>query len=340
MKTKLLLLFIPVLILAVNLNAQVDPGRDNVTHEWTFDDGTANDQVGFGGGVLMNTATIEDGHLVIDADDEYVEMTASVIAINTYTELSVATWFTTLADETNTGYHMIWYFGGSLIPEGGDIEYGSNGVWLSPARGDDVCRTAISCVETAAPWTTENAVNYTPEIAYGGETWHIVSTVDDDSIKMYVNGARVVDEDATHNIMSQFPDSKLANLSNEFAWIGRGGYAGDPVYQSKVDVVTVYDKVLSAEEVLWLFENPGGASGVNEIQSQLGLNIYESDGIIYVQNEDNLLINSVEIIDVTGRMVYQTNDFTGTIRHGLQSSIYIVKLQSNKGDYISKIMIE
>ena len=93
MKTKLLSLFVPVLILAVNLNAQVDPGRENVTHEWTFDDGTANDQVGFGGGVLMNTATIEDGHLVIDADDEYVELTATVISINTYTELSVATWF-------------------------------------------------------------------------------------------------------------------------------------------------------------------------------------------------------------------------------------------------------
>ena len=47
-----------------------------------------------------------------------------------------------------------------------------------------------------------------------------------------------------------------------------------------------------------------------------------------------------EAFEEAGRMVYQTNDFTGAIRHGLQSSIYIVKLQSNRGDYISKIMIE
>jgi hypothetical protein len=331
MKTKLLLLLVPVLILAVNLNAQVDPGTDNVTHEWTFDDGTAGDQVGFGGGVLMNTATIENGELIIDAADEFVEMTAAVISINSYTELSIATWFTTWDSADfgviNDGYHMIWYFGGSL--DG----LGSNGIFLSPARGDNVCRTAISCVETAAPWTTENAVIYSgAEIAYGGDTWHIVTTVDDDSISMFVNG--VLDG---RGAMDAFPDSKLANLSNEYAYIGKGGYESDPNYWCKVDKLTIYDKVLSDEEVLWLYQNP---TGVNEIESQPGLNVYESNGIIYVQNKDNVLINSVEIFDVTGRMVYQTNDFTGLIRHSLQSSIYIVKLRSNRGDYISKILIE
>jgi hypothetical protein len=328
MKTKLLLLFVPALVLAVSLNAQVDPGRDNVTHEWTFDDGTANDPVGFGGGVLNGTTTIENGELIIDAADEFVELNAGVIAINTYMELSVATWFTTLEDTTiNTGFHMIWYFGGSL--DG----LGSNGIFLSPARGDDWCRTAISCVETAAPWTTENAAQRQPEIAYGGDTWHIVTTVDDDSIRMYVNGV----QEASGG-MDAFPDSKLSNLSNEFAWIGKGGYESDPNYWCKVDKLTVFDIVLSDEEVLWLYQNP--ISNVNEIESQLGLKVYESNGIIYVQNDDNDLINSVEIFDVTGRMVYQTNDFTGSIRHNLQSNIYIVKLRSNKGDYISKILIE
>jgi hypothetical protein len=331
MKTKLLLLFVPALVLAVSLNAQVDPGRDNVTHEWTFDDGTANDAVGFGGGVLNGTTTIENGELIIDAEEEYMSMTASVISINTYTELSVATWFTTWDSADfgviNTGYHMIWYFGGSL--DG----LGSNGIFLSPARGDDWCRTAISCVETAAPWTTENAAQRQPEIAYGGDTWHIVTTVDDDSIRMYVNGV----QEASGG-MDAFPDSKLSNLSNEFAWIGKGGYESDPNYWCKVDKLTVFDIVLSDEEVLWLYQNP--ISNVNEIESQLGLKVYESNGIIYVQNDDNDLINSVEIFDVTGRMVYQTNDFTGSIRHNLQSNIYIVKLRSNKGDYISKILIE
>jgi hypothetical protein len=338
MKTKLLLLLVPVLILAVNLNAQVDPGTDNVTHEWTFDDGTANDQVGFGGGVLNGTTTIEDGELLIDEADEFVEMTASVISINTYTELSIATWFTTLdIADINTGYHMIWYFGGSEVDGlGGTANLGSNGIFLSPARGDDWCRTAISCGNIATPWTTENAAQIQPEIAFGGETWHIVTTVDDDSIKMYINGG----ESILSGGMDAFPDSKLANLSNEYAWIGRGGYSDDPNYWCKVDKLTMYNKALSDEEVLWLYQNPGGASGVNEIQSQPGLKVYESNGIIYVQNKDNVLINSVEIFDVTGRMVYQTNDFTGFIKHSLQSSIYVVKLRSNRGDYISKILIE
>jgi hypothetical protein len=330
MKTKLLLLFVPVLVLAVSLNAQVDPGRDNVTHEWTFDDGTANDPVGFSNGALMGQAVITDGELVIAALESYCEMSGAVIQINTYTELSVATWFTTPETAVNTGYHMIWYFGGS--EDGGEGVRGSNGIFLSPARGDNVCRTAISCGELVQPWTAETGVNWTGEMPDDGSTWHVVTTINDSYLAMYINGDLIDTTGlASHN--------SLANLKNDFAWIGRGGYEVDPNYQCKVDVVTMYNKMLTDEEVLWLYQNPN-PSGVNEIQNQSGFKIYESNGVIYIQNKDNVFINSVEVFDVTGRTVYQTDDFTGTIRHNLRPSIYIVKLQSNRGDYISKIMIE
>ena len=164
MKPKLLFLIIMSLTLICGLNAQTDPGTANLTHQWTFESGTT-DPIGGITGVLTGGATVENGYLLIDAAGEWLELSGMAIGISTYDELSVSTWFSTL-DSTgiNTGFHMIWYFGGSEIPEGGDIEFGSNGIFLSPARGDDVCRTAISCGNVATPWTTENGVNRPPEI--------------------------------------------------------------------------------------------------------------------------------------------------------------------------------
>lgn len=331
MKTKLPLLFILVFALAVGLNAQTDPGTANLTNEWNFDDGTANDPIGFVSGQLFGTTSIEDGDLIIDAADEYVILAAGLLGISSFTELSVSTWFSTWdtagLGDINTGFHMIWYFGGSA---GGPPELGSNGIFLSPARGDDKARTAISCGNTAEPWNAESGVDYLPEVAFGGEMWHMVTTINDTYIALYVNGVLVDTTGlASHN--------SLGDLSDEFAWIGRGGYAGDPNYWSRVHKLTLFNKMLADDEVLWLYQNP---TGVNEIQSQSGITVYESNGMIYMLNPENTIINSLQVYDVTGRMVMNTNDFTGVIRHNLPHSVYIVKLQSNKGDFVSKIIVE
>jgi hypothetical protein len=331
MKTKLPLLFILVFAVAVSLNAQTDPGTDDITSEWTFDDGTANDPIGFISGQLFGTTTIEDGDLVIDAADEYVILAAGLLSISSYTELSVSTWFSTWeTPDINTGFHMIWYFGGSQPASGGTADLGSNGIFLSPARGDDVCRTAISCGNTEQPWTAESGVNYTPEVAFGGEMWHMVTTINDTYIALYVNGVLVDTTGlASHN--------SLGLLSDEFAWIGRGGYSDDPNYWCRVHKLTLFDRMLSDDEVLWLYQNP---TSVNEIKSRTGITVYESNGMIYMLNPENAVINSLQVYDVTGRMVLNTNDFTGVIRHNLPHSVYIVKLQSNKGDFVSKIIVD
>ncbi|HEY6915175.1 MAG TPA: hypothetical protein VI413_10905, partial [Paludibacter sp.] len=43
--------------------AQTDPGTVNLTHKWTFEDGTANDVVGTLNGTLIDGATVSGGAL-------------------------------------------------------------------------------------------------------------------------------------------------------------------------------------------------------------------------------------------------------------------------------------
>lgn len=332
MKLRLLLLSFLALTLVIGLNAQTDPGTDNLTHSWTFEDG-ANDAVGGVAGTLVGGAEVVDGQLVIDAAGEWMEMSGLLIGISGYSELSVATWFTSPADEAaNPAWGMLWYFGGSEIPEGGDIEFGSNGIFFQPARGDDVIRTAISCGDVATPWVSENGVNRWPEAAFGDSTYHAVTTINDAFISLYING-ELID---TANLTG---DNSLSNVKDDYAWIGRGGYAGDDNYWGKVGSLEMYDDVLTADEVLWLYQNVPSAIDNTRYQT-FDVNIYSSGGTIFMRNNQNADISSVHIFDMSGRLVYQSSVFETEIHANLPSSVYIVQVQSNLGQVTKKIAIE
>lgn len=335
MKSKLLLLSLFALTLFLGLSAQTDPGTDNLTHSWKFEDGTVADPVGGAVGGLHGTASIENGDLIIDADEEWVDLPALLIGISAYTQLSVTTWFTTLADEAiNDGYHMLWYFGGSEIAPGETNAFGSNGIFLSPARGDGYCRTAISTGNVANPWTTENGVNRSPEVAYGDSMYHMVTTINDSYMAFYVNG-ELVD---TANLTG---DNSLSGLSDDNAWIGRGGYSADPNYWCKVHEVEMYNDILSADEVLYLYQHSPIVTGVQNVNSEeLKLNIYSHEGEIFIQNISNADISSVQIFDILGRPVYQSNKFEEVINANLPSNIYIIRVQSNLGSLVTKVFVE
>lgn len=333
MKPKLLLLSLFALALVIGLNAQTDPGTDNITHQWTFEDGGTTDPVGGIVGTLTGGATVEDGMLVLDAADEFLELNGMLIGISAYTELSVAIWWRTLPDEAiNTGFHMIWYFGGSEVDGiGGTADLGSNGVFLSPARGDDVARTAISCGNIETPWTTETGVNRTPEIASGDSLYHAVTTINDSYLAFYLNG-ELID---TANLTG---DNSLANLKDDFAWIGRGGYGDDPNYWCKVDELTIYNKMLSEDEVAFLAVPPASLPDANR-QDAISLKVYASDGFIHIDNVDHLNINSIEIYDMAGRIMYQTDGFQEVIDANLPSGLYIIRAGSDQGSITKKIAV-
>ncbi len=228
------------LLFAFGVMAQVDPGTDNLTHWWSFDDGTANDQVGEAHGVIIGEAPIVDGSLHIDTLDQWIELPADLIMVPDYDAVSVATWFTP-TDSANNGFHMVVYFGDS-----NESGLGSNGFFISPCRGDDVSRAAISCGEEAEPWTAESGVNG-PE-TNDGILHHMVVTIDDAQLDFYVDGEWM-------GAAELLGDNALWNLSSNYAYIGRGGYTADPVLLGEIHDVRMYNKLLSQDEVLHLYEN-------------------------------------------------------------------------------------
>ncbi|MGE5297205.1 MAG: LamG-like jellyroll fold domain-containing protein, partial [Solirubrobacterales bacterium] len=229
-----------------------NPGTDNLTHLWTFNDGTANDSVGGLNGTLVGGAEVVDGALVTTAQDQWMEMDGAALAINTYEAFSIVAWYTPTAG-ANTGYHMLCYFGDSLNG------FGSNGFFFTPARGNDVSRAGISCGNTSAPWAAETGVDG-PETD-DGKPHLAVATIDATTVKFYMDG--VLLGSAT---LSEA--NKISALSTNFAYLAKGGYTGDPEWIGKIHEFSIYNKVLSGGEVLYLSQMVPSDPGTDSLTHQ------------------------------------------------------------------------
>ncbi len=250
-KSMVAILMLVILTWVNNVTAQVDPGTENLTHWWSFEDGTANDQVGEAHGTVVGDAIIADGALHIDSLDQWVELPGDLIMVMDYFSITVATWFT--PDTTNDGYHMVVYFGDS-----NESGFGSNGFFISPCRGDDVSRAAISCGVENNPWEAENGVNG-PE-TNDGILHHMAVTIDDWELHFYVDGEWIGNAELLND------DNRLWNISQNYAYIGRGGYAADPVLRGEIHDVRMYNRALNEDEVIYLAQN----SPVSGVEHQVG----------------------------------------------------------------------
>jgi hypothetical protein len=149
-----------------------DPGTDNLVHQYTFEDGTANDSVGQVHGTLMGDAIVADGSLVVDGVDDWMEIDGAAVAINTYTTgLTLELWST--QGPANQSYSMTASFGGTW-----DNGLGKDYLCISTTRGNDLSRAMIANTpDNDAPWGDEVGVDG-PELN-DGLPHHYVLTIDD-----------------------------------------------------------------------------------------------------------------------------------------------------------------
>jgi hypothetical protein len=229
------------------LFAQVDPGTENLTHSWTFEDGTPNDYVGGANGTLEGGAFVEDGALVTANLNQWMAMPADVIELNAYPEITLEAWFISVPD-ANTGFHMLVYFGNTVNTVGNDYYF------FTPARQDNISRAAISCGVVTSPWTGESGANG-PEYD-DGELHHMVSTLTNAEITLYVDGALTGSSPLAAN-------NSIPAISTAFAYLAKSGYDGDPTWQGVIPEFNIYNKALSADEVLFLFQR-GPTTAVEE----------------------------------------------------------------------------
>ncbi len=220
----------------------VDPGTDNLVHSYTFEDGTANDSVGTAHGTLAGDATISDGSLVLDGTDDWMSMPGDVIALNTYSELSIEAWFTSV-EGGNTGNHMLAAFGEEGT--GASSTYGYRYLFITPARADDVSRAAIQTRSMDdSPWGEEDSVSASAEHD-DGQLHQFVCTVDATSIAFYIDGELI-------GVTALAAGNEIAGIGQAAAYLGKGVYSVDPEWAGSIHEFNIYNRALSSSEVRYL----------------------------------------------------------------------------------------
>jgi len=247
MKKNYFILGLMLLSISTFTVAQTDPGATNLTHKWTFDEGTADDNVGTVHGSLIGASEVIDGQLNLAGG--YVELNGADLAINSYSELTVSAWYQSEAG-MNTNYHFLYYFGGQ---NGND---GANLTGYTPARGDgNSANQSRAMISTGDGEKGVNGFEYDDGLLH-----HVVCTIDATTLTYYIDGILMGS--------TQIGASSLANVMSDLAYFGKGGWNGDPTWTGKLDEISVYDKVLTADNVKFLYEskkpvvaeNPGAAN--------------------------------------------------------------------------------
>lgn len=278
--------------------AQTDPGTENLKHQWTFDDGTATDIVGSANGTLQGGATINSNSKALNTSvGGYMSLPGSEIEINTYSALTTEVWFKSSAGQ-NSGHQMLIYFGDA------DVEgwKGTNYFFTSPSNGGN-CRLAISTGNISEPWTTENGVNNPSGPIDDGQLHQLVSIIDDAAISLYVNGLKVGSTPLT-----EF--NKLSAVSIANAFLCKSGYSGDELWKGYTHKYSIFNKALSDDEVLFLYQQ--GAESSTSIEVSVSSLSFDE-------------MNTTSSFTVTGMKL--SNDITITAPAGI--TVDPVTLDSN-----------
>ena len=256
--------------------SQTNPGTNNLIHQWTFDDGTANDVVLANpiNGSLTGGATIENNALRLSGSGEYLSFSGSALSLDTFSVIAQEIWFTP-TNGANTGYTMLSYFGNT---SGGG---GYNYISTSAARGDNISRTAIT------DGTFSNEVRANGPEYDDGLLHQMVSIISADSVILYIDGSFV---EKTANTIP------LSEIGTSLAYLGKGGYTNDPTWNGTISKFSIYNKSLTASEVTYLYQQ-GAESSPMIISSSNNLSfdelfLSETISITAINLEDSINITS------------------------------------------------
>jgi len=190
-------------------------------HSFTFDDGTANDQVGDADGTVKG-GTFADGTFTAVKEGDYIILPADKIAINTYPTITIEAHVTT---GVNPGWTMYSYFGNS---SGGDHTY-----FISIAGDNSQARAVLNLGDgEVQAGSTEPG---------SGEVHHYVSVITNDTLYWYVDG------DLAQKTANK-AGYMIKNISNANAWLGFGAY-GDPTWLGTTNEYNIYSGQMDAATV-------------------------------------------------------------------------------------------
>jgi hypothetical protein len=226
------------------------PARAELTHRYSFNDGTANDSVGGAHGVIVNAAPVSGGQINFSGNTgqfsqpirtaQYVDLPNQIARMPT---LTLETWATYRG---GTGWQEIATFGtgtaGEIRP-GQDVPAGYAGrdyVALIPASGagGTAWGTIRRDVPPGAP-LEQPAIAPQP-LALNRE-YHFAYTVDFTArtAALFIDGVEAVRREITI-------DPSLQDQVNN--WLGRSQWTPDPFFNGSINEFRIYNTALTAQE--------------------------------------------------------------------------------------------
>lgn len=219
----------------------LDFAQADITHRYSFNDGTANDSVGGANGTLVNGASVSSGRLVLansggiisPATGQYASLPANILDTPDFT---LEAWFT-----FNGGlpWQRILDLGNS-VP---DPVYGmiGQGFIILTENGGGRPLGQISINSWGNPADTDYVVGNTAFPVGGEHCLAYIHNTDAGMEQIYIDGTLI-------GTASAHVDPTTAYYSN--FWIGRSPFAQDPFYNGSIDELRTYNNALAADQIL------------------------------------------------------------------------------------------
>ncbi|MBN1924347.1 MAG: T9SS type A sorting domain-containing protein [Prolixibacteraceae bacterium] len=324
MKKHLLYLLILAFMLCFGVNATA---QGSLTHSFSFQEGTPTDDVTGEDAILIGDAFIDGSDLILPGGDSHMDMSTMGFEINSYEALTLEIWATSEAG-ANTGFTMLCYLGGSTNG------LGTQGCFISAARGDDVSRGAISTVNMSAPYGEAETGANGPE--YDDGTFHsYVLTIDESFLYFYIDGELQGEGDLA------IVGNGIWGLSNDFAYVGKGGYTADPCWIGTIHKFNIYNAALSEGEVADLTVDPNvQINNVTLHGNNFKPDIYTANNRINISlNHTGFNSGQAELFNITGQRIANVN-FNNETSIESGRGLYIVKVKANDKIYSQKVVVQ
>ncbi|WP_370479232.1 LamG-like jellyroll fold domain-containing protein [Tamlana flava] len=308
------------------INYIVDVDDLTLMHSYPFNDGTANDAVGTAHGTIIN-GEIADGYYHASNQGDYISLPGGIIEINKFPSITIEAKVN--AGNGNAAFTMLSYFGNTVGTFGTDHYY------TTLVNGGN-SSAAISCGNTTNPWDFETRVNST--LLDDGSRYHLVSTLTNDAITWYINGVLAGQRLLANHNSIQF-------LSNNLAYLCKGGYTSDATWIGSIDEFNIYKGVMDSGTISTNANIYLNALSANDLETE-SFKLFPNpskEGYFSIQLNPTYIHNSVNIkvYNILGKVVLN-DDFTPIsnrieVNQNLNSGLYFVQIDNKE---TKKLMVK
>ena len=232
--------------------------------------------------------------------------------------------------------YNLWIKANELVIWSRFFTFGTEGVsgaqyeyWSTPANNRLQQRMSVTISGPDDEPGTE--VPFSDATIEVGRWYMFTAALNATNIKLWVDGVPVAD--STHSHLPPSGQTIAVSYLGKSVW-------PDGLYNGYIDNFKIFGSFLTDNDVAALYTAENVTSGVKKETDALNMVVYTLNNQIIVQDPESIGIRTVRIYNMAGGLVLQDDHCTGVINHNLPASLYLVKVQTNKGDFVTKVSLK